>query len=93
MAWGLFKKMVIADRLAILVDTVFNNPTQHSGFSLIIATLCFSFQIFCDFSGYSDMAIGAAQVLGFKLMNNFNRPYHSKSIHEFWGRWHISLSS
>jgi alginate O-acetyltransferase complex protein AlgI len=93
MAWGLFKKVVIADRLAICVDNVYNNPYEHQGLSLIIATIFYSFQIFCDFSGYSDMAIGAAQVMGFKLMRNFDRPYHSKNIHEFWGRWHISLSS
>lgn len=93
MAWGLFKKVVIADRLAIVVDNVYNNPHDYTGLSLIIATVFFSFQIFCDFSGYSDMAIGTAQVLGFKLMRNFNNPYHSNSIHEFWRRWHISLSS
>jgi alginate O-acetyltransferase complex protein AlgI len=93
MAWGLFKKVVIADRLAIAVDSVYNNPFQQQGLSMVIATIFFSFQIFCDFSGYSDMAIGAAKVMGFKLMKNFDRPYHSKSIHEFWGRWHISLSS
>lgn len=93
MAWGLFKKVVVADRLATVVDHVYNNPYEHTGLSLIIATLFFSFQIFCDFSGYSDMAIGAGQVMGFKLMENFNRPYHSKSISEFWRRWHISLST
>jgi alginate O-acetyltransferase complex protein AlgI len=93
MAWGLFKKVVIADRLAIAVDSVYNNPFQQQGLSMVIATVFFSFQIFCDFSGYSDMAIGAARVMGFRLMKNFDRPYHSKSIHEFWGRWHISLSS
>ncbi len=93
MAWGLFKKVVIADRLASIVDNVYNNPTEHKGLSLIIATIFFSFQIFCDFSGYSDMAIGAAKIMGFKLMKNFDRPYHSKSIHEFWSRWHISLST
>jgi D-alanyl-lipoteichoic acid acyltransferase DltB (MBOAT superfamily) len=93
MAWGLFKKVVIADRLAIVVDKVYNNPQQYNSLNLIIATIFFSFQIFCDFSGYSDMAIGAAKIMGFKLMNNFNKPYHSKSISEFWKRWHISLSS
>jgi len=93
MAWGLFKKVVIADRLAILVDTVYNNPQQHNSLSFIIATLFFTFQIFCDFSGYSDIAIGAARVMGFKLMTNFNKPYQSKSISEFWKRWHISLST
>ena len=93
MAWGFFKKLVIADNLSRLVDTVYNNPTSFSGIQLIIATVFFAFQIFCDFSGYSDIAIGAAQVMGFKLMENFKRPYFSKSISEFWNRWHISLSS
>jgi alginate O-acetyltransferase complex protein AlgI len=93
MAWGLFKKVVIADRVAVVVDSVYNNPYDYTGASLICATILFSFQIFCDFSGYSDIAIGAAQVMGFRLMKNFNQPYHSKSIHEFWNRWHISLSS
>jgi D-alanyl-lipoteichoic acid acyltransferase DltB (MBOAT superfamily) len=93
MAWGLFKKVVIADRLAIAVDTVYNNPERHNSMSLIIATVFFTYQIFCDFSGYSDMAIGAARIMGFKLMTNFNNPYQSKSISEFWKRWHISLST
>nr|WP_294897469.1 MBOAT family O-acyltransferase [uncultured Pedobacter sp.] len=93
MLWGLFKKVVIADRLAIIVDTVYNNPQGHLTSSLIIATIFFAFQIFCDFSGYSDMAIGAARVMGFTLMNNFDRPYHAKSVSEFWSRWHISLST
>jgi len=93
MAWGFFKKVVIADRLAILVNQVYNNPTDYSGFPLILATYFFAFQIYCDFSGYSDIAIGAAQVMGYRLMLNFNRPYFSKSISEFWKRWHISLSS
>lgn len=93
MLWGLFKKVVIADRLAIVVDTVYNNPEQYNSLSLIIATVFFTFQIFCDFSGYSDMAIGAARIMGFKLMTNFDKPYQSKSVQEFWTRWHISLSS
>lgn len=93
MAWGLFKKVVIADRLAIVADTVYDNPQQHNSLGLIIGTVFFAFQIFCDFSGYSDMAIGAARIMGFKLMTNFNKPYQSKSINEFWKRWHISLSS
>lgn len=93
MAWGLFKKVVIADRLGIVVDTVYNNPRQHDSLHLLIATIFFSYQIFCDFSGYSDMAIGAARVMGFKLMTNFNNPYQSKSVAEFWKRWHISLST
>jgi alginate O-acetyltransferase complex protein AlgI len=93
MAWGLFKKAVIADRLAVVVDNVYNHPYSHNSLSFIIATVFFAFQIFCDFSGYSDMAIGAARVMGFKLMTNFNKPYQAKSIHEFWSRWHISLST
>jgi len=93
MAWGLFKKAVIADRLAIVTDTVYNNPQHYNSLSLIIATVFFTFQIFCDFSGYSDMAIGAARIMGFKLMTNFNNPYQSKSVDEFWKRWHISLST
>ena len=93
MLWGLFKKIVIADRLAIYVNAVYNNPTQHSGITLILATIFFAFQIYCDFSGYSDIAIGAAKIMGFKLMTNFNRPYFSRNISEFWKRWHISLST
>lgn len=93
MAWGLFKKVVIADRLAIVVDTVYDNAQEFNSLSLLIATIFFTFQIFCDFSGYSDMAIGAARIMGFKLMKNFDNPYQSKSIHEFWKRWHISLST
>jgi D-alanyl-lipoteichoic acid acyltransferase DltB (MBOAT superfamily) len=93
MAWGLFKKVVIADRLAIISDQVYNNPYNYEGLGLIIGTLFFTFQIYCDFSGYSDMAIGAAKVMGFKLMTNFKRPYFAKNISEFWKRWHISLST
>ena len=93
MLWGFFKKVVIADKLAIIVNTVFNNVYDHSGMSFIIATVFFAFQIYCDFSGYSDIAIGSAQIMGFKLMDNFKRPYFSRSIMEFWRRWHISLSS
>lgn len=93
MLWGFFKKLVIADRLAIFVNQIYNNPEQFQGYPLIIATYFFAFQIYCDFSGYSDIAIGAAQVMGYDLMDNFNRPYFSKSISEFWKRWHISLSS
>ncbi|TPE40013.1 MBOAT family O-acyltransferase [Pontibacter mangrovi] len=93
MAWGLFKKVVIADRLAVMVNQVYNNPTDYEGIPLIMATVFFAFQIYCDFSGYSDIAIGTAQVMGFRLMENFRRPYFSKSIKEFWGRWHISLST
>lgn len=93
MAWGYFKKLVIADRLAPFVDTVYNNPAEHFGFQIILATFFFAIQIYCDFSGYSDIAIGAARIMGINLMRNFNRPYFSKSIREFWKRWHISLST
>jgi D-alanyl-lipoteichoic acid acyltransferase DltB (MBOAT superfamily) len=93
MAWGLFKKVVIADRLAPLVDPYYTNPNSFSGPELALATAFFAVQIFCDFSGYSDIAIGAAQVLGFKLMVNFKRPYLALSVSDFWKRWHISLSS
>jgi alginate O-acetyltransferase complex protein AlgI len=93
MAWGLFKKVVIADHIARIVNQVYNNPTDYQGASLLIATIFFAIQIYCDFSGYSDMAIGAARVMGFNLMENFRRPYFSRSIKEFWSRWHISLST
>lgn len=93
MLWGLFKKLVIADRLAIYVNIVYNNPEQHNGKTLVVATVFFAFQIYCDFSGYSDIAIGAARVMGFKLMTNFNRPYLASNVSEFWKRWHISLST
>ena len=93
MMWGFFKKVVIADRLAIVVDGVYNNLDNYSGIALIIATVFFTFQIYCDFSGYSDIAIGSARVMGFELMDNFRRPYFAKSISEFWKRWHISLST
>jgi alginate O-acetyltransferase complex protein AlgI len=93
MAWGLFKKVVIADRLAIYVNAVYDDPTQFGGPVLLLATIAFAYQIYCDFSGYSDIAIGAARVMGFKLMKNFDAPYFSQSIAEFWKRWHISLST
>lgn len=93
MAWGMFKKVVIADRLALVVNEVYNQPQDYTGIPLITATIFFAIQIYCDFSGYSDIAIGSAKVMGFKLMNNFERPYFAKSISEFWKRWHISLSS
>jgi alginate O-acetyltransferase complex protein AlgI len=93
MLWGFFKKIVIADRLAIYVNSVYNHSEDHSGMTLALATIFFSFQIYCDFSGYSDIAIGAAKIMGFKLMENFHRPYFSKDISEFWKRWHISLST
>ena len=93
MVWGLFKKVVIADRLADLVGPVFANPSHYAGPSLVLVTVFYSFQIYCDFSGYSDIAIGISQVFGYKLMDNFNRPYTALSVAEFWRRWHISLST
>jgi len=93
MAWGFFKKLVIADRLALYVNDVYGAPQNFNGLQLTLATIFFAYQIYCDFSGYSDIAIGSARVLGFRLMENFDRPYASRSISEFWKRWHISLSS
>lgn len=90
---GLFKKVVIADRLAVVVNTIYDDPTKYSGYPLIIATIFFTFQIYCDFSAYSDIAIGSAKIMGFDLMKNFDKPYFSKSISEFWRKWHISLST
>lgn len=90
--WGLFKKVVIADRLAMVVDAAYADPGSHSGLTLLIATFFYTFQIYCDFSGYSDIAIGCARVMGFRLMENFNVPYIATSIADFWRRWHISLS-
>lgn len=91
MAWGFFKKLVIADRLAVAVNTVYNDPTAYTGLPLILATYAFAFQIYCDFSGYADIAIGAARVMDFKLQENFNQPYYAQSIPDFWRRWHITL--
>lgn len=93
MAWGMFKKVVIADRLAVFVDMVYNHPHDYQGLSLAVATLFFSIQIYADFSGYTDIAIGMAQVMGYELTDNFNRPYFAVSIGEFWKRWHISLTT
>lgn len=93
MAWGLFMKVVIADRLARYVNVVYNEPTSFQGLTLVTATFFFAFQIYCDFAGYSHIAIGSARVMGFRLMRNFDRPYLSTSIGQFWSRWHISLSS
>ncbi len=91
--WGFFLKVVIADRLAIVVNTVYNNIQSYSGIPIILATYFFAFQIFCDFAGYSFIAIGSAKILGFNLMENFKRPYFARNIKEFWSRWHISLST
>ena len=93
MLWGLFKKVVIADRLSIVVSYIYADPSLHNGVAHSIATIFFAFQIYCDFSGYSDVALGASEVMGFKLMENFRSPYFSKSISDFWSRWHISLST
>ncbi len=93
MAWGMFKKVVIADRLSILVDNTYGQPEKFHGVVLLLATFAFAYQIYCDFSGYSDIAIGAAQVMGINLMKNFDSPYCARSISEFWRRWHISLST
>jgi alginate O-acetyltransferase complex protein AlgI len=93
MLWGAFKKIVIADRLSLYVDSVYGNPSGYGALPTIIATFFFAFQIYCDFSGYSDIAIGAARVMGYRLTLNFNRPYIAQSIREFWRRWHISLST
>ncbi len=91
--WGYFKKVVVADRLAIFVDAVYSAPDGFGGWVTLLATLFFAVQIYCDFSGYCDIAIGLARIMGFKLMTNFDRPYHATSIKEFWDRWHISLST
>ena len=91
--WGLFKKVVVADSLAIYVDTIYGNSSHHNGATLLLATYCFAFQIYCDFSGYSDIARGVSRIYGIELMKNFDSPYFSRSISEFWTRWHISLST
>ena len=91
--WGFFKKVVIADRLAVIVDQVYGQPEASSGPLLAFATFCFAFQIYCDFSAYSDIAIGTARLFGIRLMRNFAYPYFSQSVSEFWRRWHISLST
>ena len=91
--WGMFKKVVIADSLAPIVDAIFNNYQNESGVTLIVGAIAFSFQIYGDFSGYSDIALGTAKLFGFELLSNFKFPYFSRDIAEFWRRWHISLSS
>ncbi len=90
---GFFKKIVVADSLAVLVNAVYNDPEGYAGIPMIVATVFFAFQIYCDFSGYSDIAIGISRFLGFNLMTNFRTPYFSKSLTDFWRRWHISLST
>ena len=93
MAVGFFKKIVVADILAEFVNAVYNDAAGATGPALVVATVLFGFQIYCDFSGYTDIAIGCARVMGIKLMKNFDRPYKAHSIKEFWARWHISLST
>jgi alginate O-acetyltransferase complex protein AlgI len=93
MASGLFKKVVIADRMALVVDPAFSHADTAEGSTLLLAAIFYSIQIYCDFSGYTDIAIGAGQVLGIRMMKNFDTPYLSASIAEFWRRWHISLST
>ena len=93
MLMGYFKKIVIADRASVLVDTIYNSPQEYNGLPLVVATLFFTVQIYCDFSGYTDIARGVAKLMGIDLMINFDRPYFSKNIKEFWRRWHMSLSS
>ncbi len=93
MAWGYFKKIVIADAISQIVSKVYDYPERYYGFSLVLAIIFFSIQIYCDFSGYSDIAVGTAKMMGIDLMTNFKSPYFSQSIKEFWGRWHISLST
>ncbi len=93
MIYGYFKKIVIADRISVIVDNIYNSPTSYSGLALIIGTFFFAIQIYCDFSGYTDIARGSSKMLGIDLIENFKQPYFSKSIKEFWTRWHISLST
>ena len=89
MAWGLFKKVVVADQIAPMVNYLHSNPEEFGGFSIVLSTILFSYQVYCDFSGYSDIAIGAAQVIGIRLMENFRRPFFAQSLAELWSRWHI----
>jgi alginate O-acetyltransferase complex protein AlgI len=91
--WGLFKKIVIADNCAVYANTIFNNSAGYSGSTLVLGALFFTFQIYCDFSGYSDIALGTARLFGINLLRNFAFPYFSRDITEFWRRWHISLST
>jgi D-alanyl-lipoteichoic acid acyltransferase DltB (MBOAT superfamily) len=91
--WGLFKKVFVADRLAVFVDAVYAAPDRYRGLGCVLAFYFFAFQIYCDFSGYTDMALGASRILGIELCENFRRPYFAASLREFWTRWHISLST
>jgi D-alanyl-lipoteichoic acid acyltransferase DltB (MBOAT superfamily) len=92
-AWGMFKKVVIADRIAVYVNGVYGNPSVYPATALLLATFFFTIQIYCDFSGYSSIAIGCARVMGFNLMTNFKKPYFARSVTDFWRRWHISLTT
>ena len=93
MGWGYFQKLVIADRIAILVTEIYDHYSVYSGMQILLATILFAFQIYCDFGGYSDIAVGAARVMGFSLTRNFNGPYYAVSVSEFWRNWHISLTT
>ncbi|HEX3748150.1 MAG TPA: MBOAT family O-acyltransferase [Bryobacteraceae bacterium] len=93
MVWGIFQKYVVADHLALIVNSIYDSPDKLSGPVTAFGAVCFSFQIFCDFAGYSEIALGAAQVLGMRLTRNFDAPFHSDSMAEYWKRWHISLSN
>lgn len=93
MGWGFFQKMVIADRIAILVTDVYDHYPNYTGLQIAVATVLFAFQIYCDFAGYSDIAVGAARVMGFDLMKNFRSPYYAETVGQFWRSWHISLTT
>ena len=93
MLWGFFMKLVVGDRAGIYLDTVFGNYMHHNGVSLLVATFMYTIQIYCDFAGYSLIAIGAARTMGIELMENFRRPYFATSVADFWRKWHISLST
>jgi D-alanyl-lipoteichoic acid acyltransferase DltB (MBOAT superfamily) len=93
MLWGFFKKLVIADRLGMFVGLIYENPAEYNGIPVLLATLLFAIQLYCDFSGYTDIARGSARILGYELMINFNRPLIATSLRDFWNRWHISLTT
>ena len=93
MLYGYFQKVVLAEYLALVVDSVYNTYSERTGFQLLVATICFAFQIYCDFGSYSNIAVGSARIMGFRLMENFNTPYFAVSVSDFWRRWHISLST
>ncbi|MEG1895780.1 MAG: MBOAT family O-acyltransferase, partial [Oscillospiraceae bacterium] len=93
MLYGFFEKLVVADRLSIIVTNVYSDYTNFAGIQIVLATVMFAFQIYCDFSGYSHIAIGASEILGFKLMKNFRQPYFAVSVTDFWHRWHVSLTT